>query len=133
MLEKFWEGASKYDTFVTYNGRGFDVPYLWARSAKYGISPTVDLMTSRYLSLQRGAKHIDLMDLLSFYGANWKKGSLHQWCRLFDIKSPKGDGVSGDDVTQLFRDKKYQEIAEYNARDIIATNELFKKWREFYS
>ncbi|NQU83775.1 MAG: ribonuclease H-like domain-containing protein, partial [Parcubacteria group bacterium] len=27
MLEKFWELAEKYDQFVSFNGRGFDVPY----------------------------------------------------------------------------------------------------------
>ena len=33
MLKEFWEGASKYDTFVTYNGRAFDAPFLMHRSA----------------------------------------------------------------------------------------------------
>ena len=132
MLKSFWEGAREYDSFVTYNGRGFDIPYIWARSAHYGIKPSVDLMTNRYLPLQRGVKHIDLMDLFSFYGAVWKKGSLHMWCRLLGVKSPKADGVVGEDVTKLFGEGKFKEIAEYNVRDIIATNELFKKWMKLY-
>ena len=32
MLENFWAGAKEYDEFVTYNGRGFDAPFLALRS-----------------------------------------------------------------------------------------------------
>jgi len=29
MLEQFWNLAEKYDEFVSFNGRGFDVLFLW--------------------------------------------------------------------------------------------------------
>ena len=29
MLENFWRGIAEYDAFVSFNGRGFDVPFLW--------------------------------------------------------------------------------------------------------
>src|SRR3989339_1874691 len=90
MLAKFWELAIKYDTFVSFNGRGFDVPYLMIRSATHQVRPSKDLMSNRYLSSQRyGAKHIDLMDQMGFYGASARKGSLHLYCRAFGIDSPK--------------------------------------------
>ncbi len=130
MLEKFWELAKKYDTFVTYNGRGFDIPYILIRSAVHKIRPSKDLMSNRYTSMQRGAKHVDLMDQLSFYGAVWKKPSLHLYCRAFGINSPK-DGMCGSEVGKYFRDKKYLEIAKYNIGDIVATNELYKHWASY--
>src|SRR5579871_5017331 len=37
MLEKFWQLAQKYETFVTFSGRIFDLPYIMIRSAIYGI------------------------------------------------------------------------------------------------
>lgn len=132
MLESFWNGAKQYDTFVTFNGRGFDVPFLMLRSAIHGIVPSKDLMSNRYLSLQRsGAKHVDLLDQLSFYGAVRRKGSLHLFARAFGIKSPKGEGVSGDDVGRLFKEKRFIDIARYNVGDLVATKALYEKWDEY--
>lgn len=134
MLEKFWEGAREYNEFISFNGRGFDVPFMLARSAKYEIKPTKDLMSNRYLPSQRfDAKHVDLLDQLSFYGAVRKKGNLHLWCRHFGIKSPKSGGVTGDDVGELFKNKEFKKIAEYNSRDLTATKELYVYWKEYMS
>ncbi len=133
MLEKFWQIALKYDTFVTFNGRGFDVPFMWTRSAAHGIKPTKNLLANRYLNYMPGnAKHVDLLDQLSFYGAIRRKGSLHLWTRAFGIESPKAQGVTGDDVRGLFKEGKYKEIAKYNARDLWATLELYKRYREYF-
>lgn len=133
MLEDFWAGAKAYDTFVTFNGRGFDVPFLLLRSAILGVKPTRDLMDGRYLYQQKGAKHIDLADQLSFYGAVSRKASLHLYCRAFGIESPKTGGVTGDDVSALFREGKCEDIARYNVRDIVATAELYKQWQQYLS
>jgi len=132
MLERFWDGAREYREFVSFNGRTFDMPFILIRSAKYKIKPTKDLMSNRYLSSQKfEAKHIDLMDQLTFYGAVRRKGNLHLWCNLFGIKSPKIQGVTGDDVQKLFKDKKFKEIAEYNSRDLVATRELYICWKDY--
>lgn len=131
MLADFWEGAKSYDTFVTFNGRGFDAPFLIHRSLANKIRPTQDLMEGRYLYQQRGVKHIDLQDQLTFYGSMQKRPSLHLFCRAFGIESPKAEGVAGDDVAELFREKKFCDIARYNARDVVATTALYQLWRSF--
>ena len=132
MLEQFWQGAKGYHDFVSFNGRCFDVPYLMMRSAIHKIKPSKNLMANRYLNYMRDdAKHIDLRDQLSFYGAVRRAGSLHLYCRAFSIKSPKSGGVTGDDVAGLFKDKKFLDIAKYNVGDLRATKELFEYWKEF--
>ena len=132
MLENFWKGSEKYNEFITFNGRGFDAPFLAVRSAVHKIKVSKDLMSNRYLSSQRfGATHIDLFDQLTFYGATRRKGGLHLWCRAFGITSPKAQGVTGDDVTQLFKEKKYKEIARYNVGDLMATKELYDYWKNY--
>ena len=128
MLVDFWEGAKSYDTFVTFNGRGFDVPFLNLRSAILGIRPAVDLMDGRYLYQQKQSRHVDLQDQMTFYGAMMRRPSLHLFCRAFGIESPKMDGIAGDDVAELFHAKKFRDIARYNARDVIATTALYHKW-----
>ncbi len=132
MLENFWKGAINYTEFISFNGRGFDVPFLMIRSAVNSIKPTKDLMSNRYLSSQKfNAQHIDLMDQLTFYGAVQRRPKLHLACRAFGIKSPKDNGVDGDEVNPLFKAKEYLKIAKYNAADLKATRELYLKWQEF--
>lgn len=131
MLENFWDGAKKYNEFVSFNGRSFDVPFIMIRSAVHRIKPTVNLMSNRYLRSQYGPKHIDLLDQLSFYGAVRRRGNLHLYCKSFGIKSPKASGITGDDVQTLFKEKEYMKIAEYNSWDLIATSELYKIWKEY--
>ena len=132
MVQHFWEIAARYDQFVSFNGRSFDAPFLMIRSAIHGIRPTKNLLSNRYLSMQRsGALHVDLLDQLSFYGAVWKKGNLHLWSRAFGIMSPKSSGVTGDDVARLFREGKYLELARYNVGDLRATKELYERWDHY--
>lgn len=132
ILKKFWEIAKLYQVFVTFNGRSFDVPFLMVRSAVHGIRPTKNMMAGRYLYQQHAdAIHIDLLDQLSFQGAVRRKGSLHLWSRAFGIKSPKSDGITGDDVGMLFKKKKYLEIAKYNVGDLRATKELYERWENY--
>ncbi|HWQ59712.1 MAG TPA: ribonuclease H-like domain-containing protein [Candidatus Fimivivens sp.] len=134
MLAKFWDVADKYDTFVSFNGRSFDAPFLMIRSAIHGIRPGKNLVANRYVNYQPGnAKHIDLLEQLSFYGALRRKGSLHLWTRAFGIESPKAGGVSGDDVGALFRDGKYEDIARYNSGDLRATLSLYRKYADYLS
>ena len=126
LLEDFWEGVRSYDVLVTFNGRAFDLPFLLHRSVVQGISPPAVFNQSRYLNKQTFPYHVDLLDELSFYGAI-KRPSLHLACRAYGIESPK---VAGDkEVAELFRQKKFRDLARYNARHAAATAELYNKWK----
>ncbi len=128
MLESFWNGAKQYHQVITFNGRAFDIPFLMLRSAILGVRPSMNFMGYRY---SNDTNHIDLYDHLTFYGASRKKGTLHLFCRAFGIPSPKEEGVTGDDVTRLFKEGKYLDIARYNIRDIRSTRELYLKWEKY--
>lgn len=132
LLEKFWEVATYCEEFITFAGRTFDVPVLMLRSAILGIRPSKNLMANRYLGLQpSNARHIDLRDQFTFYGAKYERLGLHFWCKAFGIPSPKAGGVTGDEVTSLFRKGEYEKIARYCLGDTIATRLLFQKWERF--
>ena len=130
MLEQFWKVAAVCNEFVSFNGRGFDAPFLAIRSMVHNVVPTKDLLSNRYLSLQRGCTHVDLMDQLTFYGAARFRKSLHLFCRALGIESPKAGGTTGDDVATLYAEKKYLTIAHYNAGDLFATAALYKRWKD---
>ncbi len=132
LLKKFWELAAFYDEFITFSGRTFDVPMLMIRSAVLGIRPSKNLMTNRYLGFQpSNARHIDLKDQFTFYGAKKERLGLHFWCQAFGISSPKIGEVKGEDITDLFKAGEYEKIARYCLADVLATRLLFQKWEEF--
>ncbi len=127
ILKKFWEAVRHYDQIVTFNGRGFDAPFIMIRSAIYKIKPTKELMPNRYSI----TSHIDLLDQLTFFGSVRKKFSLHMWCRAFGIKSPKQEGITGHEVKDLFNEGRYMEIARYCVGDLYATKDLFEYWDKY--
>jgi 3'-5' exonuclease len=126
IIGKFWDVMKRFDKFITFNGRGFDCPFIMIRSAVHGIKPSRDLMPNRY-----NDTHIDLLDQLSFFGASRRKFSLDMWCRTFGIRSPKEDGITGYEVKDLFRNGRSLDIARYCLGDLIATKELFCRWEKF--
>ncbi|MFC1598421.1 ribonuclease H-like domain-containing protein [Patescibacteria group bacterium] len=132
MLGVFWQRAAEHNEFISFNGRGFDVPFMMIRSAVHSIKPSKDLMSNRYLNSQKyNSLHIDLMDQLSFYGAVQRRPKLHLVCRALGVKSPKEDGVDGDEVKTLFQDKEYLKIAKYNVGDLRATKGVYEQWQQF--
>jgi DNA polymerase elongation subunit (family B) len=126
ILEKFWNSIKSYDQFITFNGRSFDCPFIMIRSAVNKVKPTRDLMPNRY-----NGCHIDLLDQLTFFGASKRRFSLDMWCKTFNIKSPKADGITGLDVKDLFKNGKYIDIAKYCAGDLFATRELLLIWEQY--
>jgi 3'-5' exonuclease len=125
ILEGFWNDVTRYDQFITFNGRGFDCPFLLLRSAILQVKPTRNLMPYRY----DASIHCDLLDQLTFYGAT-RKFSLDFYCKSFGIESPKAHGITGLDLGRLFGEKSYFEIANYCLGDVKATAELFRRWEQ---
>ncbi len=126
MIESFWRIVEVSDQIVSFNGRGFDVPFMMLRSAMLGVRPSKNLMGYRYDT----KNHIDLLEQLSFYGG-FKKFNLDFYCNAFGITSPKSKGVSGMDVKNLYEAGRIKDIAIYCGDDIYATYKLFKIWEEY--
>lgn len=126
ILEIFWQQVKKYQRVITFNGRGFDVPFLLMRSAKHKISPTKNLLGRRYNFLE----HCDLLDQFTFYGL-MRKFNLDFYAKYFGIKSSKEGGIDGSLVGELYRQGAYREIARYCLGDLRATAELYAYWDKY--
>lgn len=83
-------------------------------------------MPNRYYS----EAHLDLLDHLTYFGAA-RRHSLHYYCMLFGIESPKNMEIEGREVDTLWQEGKYEEIVEYCWRDVKATAELFMVWSTY--
>jgi DNA polymerase elongation subunit (family B) len=125
MLADFWVALSKFERFVTFNGRTFDGPFLSVRSAVHGLSPSKNLLGYRY-SMET---HVDLLEVLTFHGAvsRDQTPTLHSACIAFGIPSPKSAEMHGYAVGDAYREGRLADIAEYCRHDVEATAALFKR------
>lgn len=134
VMEIFWNIIStyKYDIYVTFNGREFDCPFVMLRSMVLGVRPSYNLMRGSDFTFKD--YHVDLLKELTFHkhspqGAR-RKFTLDFYCKMLGIQSSKCEGVTGEDVGRLFKEKQYRTIADYCIRDVVTEAELFKKWNE---
>jgi hypothetical protein len=132
LLTAFWDIARRYDQIVTFNGRGFDVPFIYLRSALVNVAISrKDWLGYRYQT----EPHCDLAEQLTFYGVSGRDGAARRfnldfYCKAFGIDSPKSFGVTGRDVNSLLAEGRYREIADYCLRDVKATVLLYQIWKE---
>lgn len=143
LFRKWWNvldaarsGGGRYGDqslhLITFNGRSFDCPFMMLRSAVLRVRPSRNLMDgTRYNT----PGQTDLAEELNFRGFDrngaMRRFNLDFYCKTFGIHSPKAAGVTGYDVPDLFRDGKHRDIAEYCMRDVHATWDLFKVWKEY--
>jgi DNA polymerase elongation subunit (family B) len=131
LLAGFWDVAKHYETAITFNGRTFDVPFIYMRSALLNVPITrKDWLGYRY----QFDTHCDLADQFTFYNGGrdgaTRRFNLDFYCKAFGVASPKAKGITGMDIGQLVAQKRFREIAEYCLRDVHATVALYKIWRE---
>lgn len=126
ILEKFWNFVGNYQQAITFNGRGFDLPYLMLRSAVHRIQPSRNFMGYRF----DYKVHCDLLEQLTFYGAV-RKFNLDFYAKSFGIKSSKDEGVDGSMVGEMYKEGKFKEIARYCVRDLATTKELYEYWDKY--
>lgn len=132
LLTTFWDVAKHYDEIVTFNGRGFDVPFLYLRSAVLNVP----ISKKNWLGYRFATEpHCDLAEQFSFYNVSGREGAARKfnldfYCKAFGIASPKAHGVTGMDVNTLMAAGKFRDIAEYCLRDVQATVELYRVWKE---
>ena len=132
LLTAFWDVARHYDNVVTFNGRGFDVPFIYLRSALLNVP----ISKKNWLGYRYATEpHCDLAEQFTFYSVSGRDGAARRfnldfYCKAFGIESPKSHGVTGMDVGTLLAEKKFRDIAEYCLRDVRATVELYKIWKD---
>lgn len=132
LLTAFWDVARHYESVVTFNGRGFDVPFIYLRSALLNVPISrKDWLGYRFQT----EPHCDLAEQLTFYCVSGRDGAARRfnldfYCKAFGIESPKAFGVTGMDVGDLLAAGCYRKIADYCLRDVQATVALYQIWKE---
>jgi len=123
LLRAFWALAGEASCVVSYNGRGFDIPFMIGRSLIHNVPARVDLMSSRF-SLR---PHLDLFDILGGRGRG--PSSLDVICWALGLTSPKEE-MDGSMVAVEYEKGELAKIAEYNAGDVRATARVYQHVRD---
>jgi predicted PolB exonuclease-like 3'-5' exonuclease len=129
LLTEFWEIMKKLNgaLFVSFNGLSFDVPFISHRSLKHGIKPT----SMDFLNTRRYSKYpqFDIMKWASDWG--FPSPTLDLMCDLTGVDTSKTGAIKAQHVAQAFDDGRIAEIAEYCEADVIATLEVYKKYKPY--
>ncbi|HEY3862586.1 MAG TPA: ribonuclease H-like domain-containing protein [Verrucomicrobiae bacterium] len=132
LLNEFWNVAVHYETVITFNGRTFDVPFIYLRSALLDVKISRrDWLGYRF----QVDPHCDLLEQLTFYNVSGRDGAARRfnldfYCKAFGVPSPKSQGITGMDVSRLIAEGRTWEVAEYCLGDVLATAKLYKIWHE---
>ena len=134
MLQGYWDVIDKTRhmqnsaSYLTFNGKKYDVPLLMARSAFHGIKPSLDVSTRRYEMFP----HCDLYEVLQVDYKNFK--SLDFYCKYFGIPSPKND-FEASMVYEAYKnggEDGLKKIVSYCFDDCEALFKLFYKVAPVY-
>ncbi len=130
ITEHFWRGWEKYGRpqWVTFNGRGFDLPLMELAAFRYGLSvpgwfnlggPSYKQPRNRY----NIESHLDLHEFLTNFNATWFRGGLDLAARL--VAKPGKMSTKGDQVQAMFQAGQLQEISDYCRCDVLDTYFVF--------
>ena len=134
IADHFWRGWEAYrrPTFVSFNGRGFDLPLLELAAFRFGLNLSTwfaagakayDQPRNRY----NANAHIDLCEFLTNFGATRFTGGLNLAANL--LGKPGKMDVQGDMVQDMFDAGRLSEINDYCRCDVLDTYFVFLRTR----
>ena len=135
LVQRFFEGLERYTpTLVSWNGSGFDLPVLAYRALKHGVNAhrywevgeaDRDFRYNNYLSRYHW-RHIDLMDVLSGYGASGR-ASLETVAQLVGL--PGKLGIGGAHVWAAYQRGELAAIRDYCEADVLNTYLIYLRFQ----
>lgn len=134
MTDLFWRGWEHYQrpTWVSFNGRSFDLPVMELAAFRYGLSiPGWFSQGARSYEQPRNRynqdAHIDLQDVLTNFGTTRFTGGLNLAANL--LGKPGKMDIMGYMVQDLYNSGKLQEINDYCRCDVLDTYFVFLRSR----
>lgn len=135
LVQRFYDGLERYTpVLVSWNGSGFDLPVLSYRALRHGVNAQRfwelgetdrEFRFNNYLSRYHW-RHIDLMDVLSGYGASGR-AALDVVAQLTGL--PGKLGIGGANVWSSYQRGELAAIRDYCETDVINTYLIFLRFQ----
>ncbi len=100
ILTAFFKLANRYERLISYNGQGFDIPYLNKRAGHYGLNASLT------------ASHLDIFKQMSGFKPLLKLPNLKQKTLETFLGIGREDKYSGGDLINVYRDYARQPDEE---------------------
>lgn len=128
ITENFWRGWElyKFPTWVTFNGRSFDIPLMELAAFRYGIPLPKWFRGEGYKAPRNrynSTAHLDLQDVLMNYGAARCNGGLNLIAQM--LGKPGKMELTGDKVQQQHDEGNKLAISDYCRCDVLDTYFIF--------
>ncbi|NRA38478.1 MAG: 3'-5' exonuclease [Planctomycetes bacterium] len=128
ICKQFWQGWEHYKCpcFVTFNGRGFDIPVMEMTAYRYGYSLPKWFGGSKWeqpRNRYNSTMHFDLLDFMSNHGAGRINGGLNLCATL--LGKPGKLDTKGDMVQDLWDQGEHVRIDNYCQCDALDTYFVF--------
>ena len=130
ITENFWRGWYQYEmpTFVTFNGRTFDIPIMELAAFRFGITvPAWFNLQDKSYEQRRNrynqVAHLDLQDVLTNFSATRFNGGLNLAATI--LGKPGKMGIAGHMVQDLHAEGQSERINDYCRCDVLDTYFVF--------
>lgn len=132
LLVEFWKMAhSCAGRIVTWNGKGFDAPFVIIRSIAHGITPLVPESTIRQWARRYSTEpHCDVKEIVTNGNVMAKGEGLDEWAAFMGL--PLKPGVEGADIHFLHANGDHDKIREYCVHDQVTTGKIYSRLIPFY-
>lgn len=134
LLRGLVESTYQARRVATFNGHGFDLPFIFSRLLRHRIMPPPWLLQGMRRYTDR--PHCDVRMVLTQWDMRGR-GTMAVWYRhLFGEDAPAtehpetGLPIDGADVAGLVEAGEWDALAEYNAADAAATWAMYARLRE---
>ncbi len=114
------EDPLRTQVLIGYNIQNFDIPFITARTLKWGYLVEAGLLRRMYRA--------DLMTIVTRYlNTKNRNLSLRAVAEFFDIEV--SDDVSGADVPRLWEERNFGPIIKHCLSDLSVTGQVFERLR----
>lgn len=115
--------VDQHRPLVTFNGAGFDLPFLFTRASISGVR--IPVRAGDYTRKYATHPHIDLFGVLTNWGQVRKGDSLHGWCEAFGLGVD--DETTGADIAAMVEAGDWQGVTDHCLSDITLTRALYER------
>ena len=120
-------GKREIQRYITFNGKGFDLPTLIHRAAIHEIRPAASLLRAANAKPWESDLHVDMASAFRF-GAATGRYSLEAFALAYGMAKPKADS-DGSKLGTFVEQKDAESLFQYVMGDVETTAKLYERWR----